>query len=122
MEWKIVDNNTPRSSDGAPNPGKAGTYRVVIGGDSETCDGHVIYDYPDYESWATWFPAEEDEYEDFDGGYKGHWYCQYDEEGEWIIAYYGPIEIPAFPGKKILVKDAESDKIKDSLESMYGYY
>lgn len=85
-EW-VVDEGT------FPQPTKEGWYRVMHSGDSETIDGHwVVYDYPDYEAWAYWVPADENEYEDFEGGYKGHWQCEHDEDGDFIFAYYGPIE------------------------------
>lgn len=77
-------------------PPKEGWYRVMIPGDSESIDGHTIYDFPDYETWAYWYPATEEDYEDFEGGYKGHWNCVHDEESEFVFAYYGPIEFPSF--------------------------
>jgi len=33
-------------------PTVSGHYRVMIHGDSESVDGHVIYEFGDYETWA----------------------------------------------------------------------
>lgn len=78
-------------------PPVEGWYRVMHPGDWETIDGmYKVYDFPDYEAWAYWCPAAEEEFEDFDGGFKGDWRCSYDEDGDGIFAYYGPIEFPPF--------------------------
>lgn len=71
-------------------PPREGWYRVMHPGDSETDGPHVFYDFPDYEDWAYWTPADPDEFEDFEGGYKGSWQCGHDEEGDGIFAYCGP--------------------------------
>ena len=75
-------------------PAAEGWYRVMHEGDSESVDGHTIYDFPDYEDWAYWTPAGPDELEDFEGGYKGSWRTMRDEEGDFIFAYCGPVEAP----------------------------
>lgn len=82
-------------------PEKEGWYRVMHPGDCETDGPHVYYDFPDYESWAYWQPADPEEFEDFDGGYKGSWQCQYNEEGDDIFAYYGPFEFPAYKDRDL---------------------
>ncbi len=75
-------------------PTAPGWYAVVIEGDSETDGPHVYYDYPDYQTFAQWVPADPEEYEDFEGGYKGSWSVMHDEEGESIIGWCGPLPIP----------------------------
>lgn len=77
-------------------PEQEGWYRVMYPGDSESDGPHVYYDYPDYEDWAYWHPAEPEELEDFDGGYKGSWSTQYDQSGESIFAYCGPIAVTPY--------------------------
>lgn len=89
MEWVSGDC-------GEMIPPKEGWYRVMITGDSESCDGMTIYDYPDYEQWAYWTPADPEEFEDFEGGYKGSWTGMHDEESDDIFAYYGPFEFPSY--------------------------
>jgi hypothetical protein len=81
-------------------PTAEGWYRVMHPGDSESIDGHTIYDFPDYEDWAYWTPASPEEFEDFDGGYKGSWHTYYDADGSGIFAYAGPVEVPQ-PYRKI---------------------
>jgi hypothetical protein len=75
-------------------PPVEGWYRVMHSGDSESVDGHTIYDFPDYEDWAYWQPADPEELEDFDGGYKGSWQTMHNEEGDFIFAYAGPVPTP----------------------------
>jgi hypothetical protein len=65
-------------------------------GDSEYLEGHRLYDFPDYEGWAHWTPASEDEFEDFEGGWKGRWACEHGEDGDFIFAYCGPFVVPPF--------------------------
>lgn len=77
-------------------PSAEGWYRVMHSGDSEYLEGHLIYDFPDYEDWAYWTPASPDEFEDFDGGYKGSWGTQHDEDGDFIFAYCGPFMPPPY--------------------------
>lgn len=79
-----------------PVPEKEGWYVVMISGDSESIDGHTIYDFPDYETFAYWKPADDSELEEFENGYKGSWRFMHDEEADTAFAYYGPIEFPAF--------------------------
>lgn len=75
-------------------PSHEGWYRVMHAGDSETDGPHVFYDFPDYEDWAYWTPADHDEFEDFEGGYKGSWSTMHDEDGDYIFAYCGPVAVP----------------------------
>lgn len=63
-----------------------GTYAVMVSGDSEYCDGHLVYAFDDYQSWAS-FSLDED-----NGLFKG----DHDEEDDTIFAYYGPINIPNY--------------------------
>jgi len=77
-----------RNDRDADFPTLAGHYRVMVAGDSESIDGHTIYDYPDYETWA-WFEPSED-------GEGGNFTGTHDEENESIFAYFGPIHVPKF--------------------------
>lgn len=77
-------------------PAVEGWYRVMHAGDSEYLEGHCLYDFADYESWAYWTPAGPDEFEDFDGGYKGQWKCSHDEDGDFIFAYCGPFIVTPY--------------------------
>jgi hypothetical protein len=70
-------------------PIESGLYRVVISGDSEYLDGHCIYSFDDYETWAE-YTADED---------GGSFSCMYDEENISIVAFYGPITIPKYEVK-----------------------
>lgn len=90
MEWTLR-----RDKDHCPTD--AGWYRVLIPGDSEADGPHVYYDYPDYETWAQWIPADPEEFEDFDGGYKGQFACEHDEETESVTMWYGPLIVPPCP-------------------------
>jgi hypothetical protein len=70
-------------------PKEVGHYRIMVYGDREIDDmGGVIYDYPDYETWA--------EVTDVDDGNGKVWGSGiHDEEwGEVVFAWYGPIQIP----------------------------
>lgn len=75
-------------------PQLEGWYRVMHPGDSDSVDGHTIYDYPDYEDWAYWTPAKPEELEEEGDGYKGSWTTMHDEEGDMIFAYAGPVVMP----------------------------
>lgn len=77
-------------------PATTGWYRVMISSDSESIDGHQIYAYPDYETWAHFSKADNDEYEDFENGYKGMFVGAHDEENDMIFAWYGPFLIPSY--------------------------
>lgn len=77
-------------------PFVTGWYRVMISGDSASIDGHEIYSYPDYETWAWFERAGLDELEDFIGGYKGTFTGTHDETDEMIFAYCGPFVIPEY--------------------------
>lgn len=80
MEW------VTRDDDKTNNPLTEGLYAVMVSGDSESIEGHVIYDFPDYQSFAKFKPDE-------DGGvFAG----EHDEEDFTIFAYYGPIVIPEY--------------------------
>jgi len=81
-DWKVVIDDT-----GGPYPTEPGHYRVMISGDSESIDGHTIYSFEDYEAWV-WF-NEPDE----DGN--PSMVAQHDEEIETVLAWFGPVSIPA---------------------------
>lgn len=87
MEWKRYDHDAPETWPTLP-----GTYRVMVSGDCESCDGHIIYDYPDYASWAEFGDGEDDEGNErleFGSG-------EHDEEPDTFFAYYGPV-VPVPP-------------------------
>jgi len=75
-------------------PSVEGWYRVMPAGDSESIDGFTLYEFDDYEDWAYWTPAAPEEFEDFEGGYKGDWRTMHDEPSECIFAYAGPVLLP----------------------------
>jgi hypothetical protein len=77
-------------------PPAEGWYRVMISGDSESVDGHLIYSYPDYETWAHFAPASPASPEPFPGGYRGTFTGWRDEDDSTIFAYCGPILIPPY--------------------------
>jgi hypothetical protein len=84
----------------------------MVSGDSESIDGHVIYEYADY---ATWAAADDDEDDEgnpcirFGSG-------AHDEEPDWFFAYYGPIAIPDYvppapcPGEQAQEPSTEKSK------------
>lgn len=76
------------------HPTETGWYRVAISGDEERLDGHVLYSFGDYETFAFFTAAEAHEREDFPGGYQGNFDCVHDESDESIFAYCGPIVFP----------------------------
>ena len=68
-------------------PDYAGWYRVMVSGDSEQIDGHTIYDFDDYETWAFFTPHE-------DGG---NFYSERDEaDNDTVFAWCGPFNPPAY--------------------------
>ena len=75
-------------------PDVEGWYRVMLPGDSDSVDGHTLYDFPDYETWGYWTPASAEEFEDFEGGYKGSWTLELGEP-DGLFAYAGPVTVPA---------------------------
>lgn len=80
-------------------PDAEGWYRVLHSGDEERDGPHVYYSFDDYQGWGYWTPAAPEELEDWDGGWKGSWSCEHDEEGDIsIMAWFGPITIPPIGG------------------------
>lgn len=73
--------------DQKPKPTIAGHYRVMVSGDSEQIDGHTIYAFDDYETWAYFTPNEDD---------GGNFVGLHDEEDFCIFAYCGPIIFPVY--------------------------
>lgn len=70
--------------DETTHPKENGLYAVWVHGDSEYVDGHCIYDFLDYWTFATYTNT------DTELGFVG----QHDEEPETMYAWYGPIVIP----------------------------
>ena len=87
-EWKRYD-----YKDKATHPTEPGTYRVMVSGDSKSCDGHTLYEHPDYPTWAEVIEDEDDEGEPCLAFGQGN----HDEEHESFFAYCGPFAIPSLP-------------------------
>lgn len=66
-------------------PTVPGLYRVMVSGDSESIDGHQIYAFDPYE---TFMQIGIDQ----DGDVAGT--AEHDETFDFVIAWYGPIDIP----------------------------
>lgn len=81
------------SDDAATCPPEPGNYAVMVLGDSESEDGIITYEYPDYQTFAWLNPSEEGE-QPVLRGVQG-------EEPEHIFAWYGPITIPAYDHKTV---------------------
>lgn len=90
-EWVLADPDK-----GLTHPEAEGHYFVLFAGDSESVDGHTIYSFDDYTEWAYWHPAQPEELEDFEGGFKGNWSSS-SGEPESIIAWCGPVRVPDKP-------------------------
>jgi hypothetical protein len=86
-QWRNYDHD-----DKSTWPTETGVYRVMISGDSESCDGYTIYEYPDYATWAEAIADEDDEGNPCIVFGQG----THDEEPEGFFAYFGPIPIPEF--------------------------
>lgn len=67
-------------------PTEKGAYIGMFLGDSEYLEGHCLYNFDDYESFFSVLDWDEEDGPDIR--------CMWDEEPEWIISWYGPIEIP----------------------------
>lgn len=65
-----------------------GWYRVMVAGDSESIDGHIIYSFGDYETWAQYKSHAPDEGGSFIG--------IHDEDEHCIFAFCGPITFPKY--------------------------
>jgi hypothetical protein len=88
MEWRRYD-----YKDKATWPTESGAYRVMVSGNSESCDGYTVFEYPDYPTWADVFEDEDDDGKPclrFNQG-------PYAEEPETFFAYCGPFAIPPLP-------------------------
>lgn len=80
LEW--ITRNTDEDF-----PEVDGWYRVMVSGDSESIDGHTIYAFDDYETWARFWRDE-----DGNGSFVG----THDEDEHCIFAYCGPIYFPEY--------------------------
>jgi hypothetical protein len=80
LKWHLCEDETDLPKD-------PGWYRVMVSGDSESIDGHEIYSFDDYETWAQFRP-----YDDGGGSFSGI----HDEDEHCIFAWYGPITFPAY--------------------------
>ncbi len=76
-------------------PTKLGFYAVMVSGDSESIDGHEIYSFPDYQTFAYLHKVYLDDGFDGEGGHI-KFNGIHDEDEYTIFAYYGPIEIPKY--------------------------
>jgi hypothetical protein len=75
-----------------------GWYRVMVSGDSESIEGHTIYAFDDYETWAQFTPHE-------DGG---SFVGTHDEDEYTIFAYCGPIVFPEYSYEEAAARGEES--------------
>lgn len=67
-------------------PDYEGWYRVMVSGDSEQIDGHTIYEFGDYETWA-YFTLHED---------GGNFVGVHDEDNYSIFAWCGPMHFAPY--------------------------
>src|SRR6267142_455908 len=67
-----------------------GVYAVMVSGDSESIDGHTIYAFDDYRTFANLITSDPED------GEKGfiNFHGYHDEDEYTIFAWYGPIIIP----------------------------
>jgi hypothetical protein len=82
VEWHRRENESDL-------PKISGWYRVIIAGDSESIEGHQIYSFDDYPVFMQ-VTCDED-------GASGT--GPHDEELEFAVAWFGPIEIPPYKEK-----------------------
>lgn len=88
MKWREFDYNNRASWP------EAGWYAVRIAGDSESEDGHVLYSYPDYTTFA------KIEYDEGDGSLLFN--AQHDEEPDFAFAVYGPLDVPEYDQTRVV--------------------
>ena len=79
-----------------PFPGRHISKFVRLPGDSETEDGHVLYEFGDYSEFAYWAPAKPEEFEDWPEGHKGQWILAMSEP-DGMIGWCGPFRVPEPP-------------------------
>lgn len=82
LSWVSIDYDNAGEKINLPTI--SGCYRVLIAGDSESVDGHTIYEFGDYETWMD-IKVDED-------GVMGS--SCYDEDFDSVIAWCGPFVIP----------------------------
>jgi hypothetical protein len=88
----------------ATRPTVAGSYAVMISGDSASVDGHVLYDFPDYQTFASVW-VEEGEVQIAPS---------HDEPAHTIFAWCGPLPIPKFdPAGQ---KESSTIRCKETLD------
>lgn len=73
--------------DPTTKPTISGYYHVMVAGDSESIEGHTIYAFDDYETWAYFT------FNDKDGG---NFVGEHDEEDFTIFAFCGPVPFPKY--------------------------
>lgn len=83
LQWRRFDHE-----DAATWPPEPGLYCVMVEGDSEYCDGHLIYAFGDYTTFAVLHPADENGGRRFSG--------EHDEEPYNYKAWCGPVVIPPY--------------------------
>lgn len=76
--------------DVSTRPTIPGIYAVIVKGDSEREGAHVYYDFADYQTFATLTG----EYSKDDDTLELH--GDHDEEGEFMLAWCGPLDLPQF--------------------------
>jgi hypothetical protein len=87
MDWKNFD-----LKDKTTWPIEKGLYAVMVSGDSDYEDGHCVYAYDDYQTFATVLELDPEDGEEGIISFVG----QHDETEDTIFAYYGPIIIPKY--------------------------
>jgi hypothetical protein len=90
LKWHPFDKEDPSTW-----PTELGTYAVMISGDSESIDGHMIYEFGDYQTFANLVQLSRDPDDCFISFSGTH-----DEDDHTIFAWYGPLVIPKYEEKK----------------------
>ncbi|WP_046869012.1 hypothetical protein [Microvirga massiliensis] len=115
LTWHECDWDNPET-----RPTEPGPYAVMISGDNASVDGHVLYDFPDYQTFASvWLEEGEVQIAP-----------SHDEPIHAIFAWCGPLPIPKFdptaksesstiPCKETL-DPAEIDAILADAEALSG--
>jgi hypothetical protein len=115
LTWHKCDWDKPET-----RPTEPGSYAVMISGDSESVDGHVLYDFPDYQTFASVW-VEEGEVQIAPS---------HDEPIHTIFAWCGPLLVPKFdptgrserstPPCEEIIDPAEIDAILAEAEALSG--
>lgn len=80
-----------RNDDKTNNPTEPGLYAIMVSGDSEYIEGHLVYAFDDYQTFGKFIIDENG------GGFEG----EHDEGDFTIFAYFGPIIIPPYEAPNV---------------------